>query len=101
MTEPNVPLTYVERPVVAAHLFGSPVLGSPRGASEDPFSARFRLVDRGETTPPPPAGGEDCPEPELPTTFVLCRSCGELVPLHAVECPQCGHPHPREIERSA
>lgn len=40
-------------------------------------------------------------EPDVPTAFVPCQACRELVPLHAAECPECGHPHPREIEQSA
>lgn len=39
-------------------------------------------------------------EPEVPTTFIRCV-CGELVAIHVVECPHCGQPHPREIERPA
>lgn len=36
-------------------------------------------------------------EPDLPMAFVPCRRCGEMAPLQAVECENCGAPHPRHV----
>lgn len=50
-----------------------------------------RLFGLEPTSPPEPD------EPDLPMAFVPCRACRELVPLQAVECPECGAPKPREV----
>jgi len=47
----------------------------------------------------PPAGGPTTAPSELPMTWVACGGCGELIPLHDVECEHCGLPHPRTLHR--
>lgn len=71
---------------------------TPRGGpEEDPFSARFPVVDR-ETQPDgscAPGGRSEAGPVVL--TRVAC-TCGELIDLHSPTCPHCGQPHPRHLE---